>query len=142
MPAERLERNVSVDDQSGLNSLSRRERQIMTICFSLGEASATDIWQRLPDQPSQTAVRTLLRILEEKGHLDHAKRGRKFIYKPTRPRRNVGRSALRTVLKTFFDGSLGEAVAAHLSDPVANPSDEELCRLADLVREARQKEDR
>lgn len=131
---------MPVDDQNGLNSLSRRERQIMTICFSLGEASATDVWQRLPDQPSRTAVRTLLGILEEKGHLDHAKRGREFIYKPTRPRRNVGQSALRTVLHTFFDGSLGEAVAAHLADPGAGPGDDELRRLAGLIREARQKE--
>jgi len=128
------------EDKSGLNGLSRRERQIMTICFSLGEASATDVWRRLPDPPSRTAVRTLLGILEEKGHLDHAKRGREFIYKPTRPRRKAGQSALRTVLQTFFDGSLEEAVAAHLSDPGAAPSDEELRRLAGLIREARQKE--
>jgi predicted transcriptional regulator len=129
-----------MDDSHGLSSLSRRERQIMTICFSLGEASATEVWSRLPDQPSRTAVRTLLRILEEKGQLEHTKRGREFIYKPTRPRLSAGRSALQTVLQTFFDGSLEEAVAAHLSDPGAAPDDEELRRLAGLIREARRKE--
>ncbi len=129
-----------MDDQNALNSLSRRERQIMTICFSLREASATDVWQRLPDPPSRTAVRTLLRILEEKGHLTHTKRGREFIYKPTHPRLNAGQSALRTVLQTFFNGSLEEAVAAHLSDPGGTADEDELKRLAGLIREARKKE--
>ncbi len=131
-----------MEEQNELNGLSRRERQIMTICFSLGEASATDVWQRMPDQPSRTSVRTLLGILEEKGRLEHRKRGREFIYKPTRPRLVAGQSALRTVLQTFFGGSLEEAVAAHLSDPGAAPSEEELKRLAGLIRDARRKEDR
>lgn len=128
-----------MDDQS---SLSRRERQIMSICFSLGKASATDVWERLPDPPSRTAVRTLLRILEEKGHLKHTKQGREFVYKPTTPKLNAGQSALRTVLHTFFNGSLEQAVAAYLSAPRGTPSDEELKRLAGLIREARRKENR
>ncbi len=126
-----------MDDQ---NSLSRRERQIMTVCFSLGEASATQIWQRLPDKPSRTAVRTLLRILEEKGHVEHTKRGREFIYRPTRARLKAGQSAFRSVLHTFFGGSLEEAVAAHLADPSGAPNDDELKRLAGLIRAARRKE--
>jgi predicted transcriptional regulator len=126
-----------MDDQ---NRLSRRERQIMSIIFAQGEASAADVWQQLPDQPSRTAVRTLLRILEQKGHLQHYKRGREFVYHPTRPRLDAGQSALRAVLQTFFDGSLEKAVAAHLSDPSAAPGRDELHRLVGLIREARRKE--
>ena len=96
--------------------LSRRERQIMDAVYARGEASATEVWQDLHDPPSHTAVRTLLRILEEKGHLRHKKQGRRFIYRPTRPRGRAGRSALKGVLETFFDGSLEKAVAAHLAD--------------------------
>ena len=123
------------------SQLSRRERQIMNVVYARAEASAAEVWRELPDPPSRTAVRTLLRILEEKGHLRHRKQGRRFIYRPTRPRRRAGRSALRGVLETFFDGSLEKAVAAHLSDPAAELSPEELKRLARLVREARKRED-
>ena len=126
-----------MDDQ---NQLSRRERQIMTILFAQAEASATEVWEQLPDPPSRTAVRTLLRILEAKGHVQHFKRGREFIYQPVRPRADAGQSALLSVLQTFFDGSLEKAVAAHLSDPGAVPDSDELRRLATLIREARKKE--
>jgi predicted transcriptional regulator len=126
-----------MDEQS---QLSRRERQIMSIVYTRGEASVTEVWQALADRPSRTAVRTLLRILEEKGHLRHAKRGREFIYTPVRPRGDVGQSALKGVLTTFFDGSLEKAVAAHLSEPGIEISDEELRRLDRLIREAREKE--
>jgi BlaI family penicillinase repressor len=128
---------VQMDEQ---NQLSRRERQIMSIIYAQGEASAVEVWQALPDRPSRTAVRTLLRILEEKGRLRHRKGGRQFVYRPTKPRGRAGRSALQGVLTTFFDGSLEKAVAAHLSDPTARPSPEELERLARLIREARNQE--
>lgn len=121
--------------------LSRRERQIMDVVYARGEVSATDVWQSLPDPPSRTAVRTLLRILEEKGHLRHEKRAREFIYRPTKPRGRAGRSALRRVLETFFDGSLEKAVASHLSDPSVKLSVDELERLASLIREAEEKEE-
>lgn len=120
--------------------LSRRERQIMDIIYARAEASATEVWQALADRPSRTAVRTLLRILEEKGHLRHEKRGRQFIYRPTRPRRRAGQSALQRVLHTFFDGSLEKAVAAHLGHPASELSPEELERLLHLINEARKKE--
>ena len=122
------------------NQLSRRERQIMSVIYARGQASAIEVWEALPDRPSRTAVRTLLRILEEKGRLRHSKRGRQFVYRPTRPRGRAGRSALQGVLATFYDGSLEKAVAAHLSDPRARPSPEELDRLARLIREARNQE--
>ena len=92
--------------------LSRRERQIMDIVYTLGKASVTEVLGHLPDPPTRMSVRTTMRILEEKGHLKHTKRSREFIYQPTRRRRRVGQSALRRVLETFFDGSLEQAVAA------------------------------
>ncbi len=119
--------------------LSRRERQMMDIIYALGEASATQVLDVLPDPPTRTTVRTVLRILEEKGHLRHRKRGREFIYGPTRSRSRAAQSALRRVLRTFFDGSFEKAVAFHLSDPRSGLSDPELKRLADLIRQARKR---
>ncbi len=121
-------------------NLSRRERQIMDIIYAQGEASATDVVERIPDAPTRTSVRTLLRILEEKGHLVHARRGREFYYRPTRPRQRAGQSAFQRVLKTFFDGSLERAVAAHLADRNNDLSPEELQRLSDLIAKAKRKE--
>ena len=116
--------------------LSRRERQIMDVVYSHGEASATRVLEGIPDPPSRAAVRTMLRILEDKGNLKHVKRGREFIYRPIRPRKRAGQSAMRRVLSTFFDGSLEQAVAAHLGDSAAELSTEELNRLAELIRHA------
>ncbi len=122
--------------------LSRRERQIMDVVYARGSASATDVWQDLPDPPTRTAVRTLMRILEQKGHLKHTVRGREFIYRPMSAHSRVGQSALRRVLHTFFGDSLERAVASHLSDTSARLDPEELKRLAALVEEARKKEAR
>ena len=119
--------------------LSRRERQIMDVIYAQGEASAAEVLAALPDPPSKTAVRTLLRILEEKGHLKHKQDGLRYVYLPTRRRGSAGRSALSRVLQTFFDGSLEKAVAAHLGDSTADLSDEELARLAELINQARKK---
>ena len=119
--------------------LSRRERQLMDIIFAQGEATAVDVLRRLPDPPSRTAVRTLLRILEAKGHLKHVQRGREFVYQPTLPRLTAGRSAFQRVLQTFFGGSLEEAVAAYLADSSANLSADELKRLSGLIQNARSK---
>ena len=122
-----------MDDQS---QLSRRERQIMDIVYARQEASATDVLAELPNPPSRASVRTMLRILEERQHLKHYKKGREFIYQPIRPRRRAGQSAMRRILRTFFDGSLEQAVAAHLGDSAARLSTEELSRLARLIRQA------
>jgi BlaI family transcriptional regulator, penicillinase repressor len=119
--------------------LSRRERQIMDIVYRRGETTAADVLAELDDAPSNTAVRTFLRILEEKGHLKHRQDGLKYVYQPTRPRGHAGRSALQRVLQTFFDGSLEKAVAAHLGDAANDLSAEELARLADLINQARKK---
>lgn len=119
--------------------LSRRERQIMDVIYARGAATAAEVLQGLSDPPSKTAVRTLLRILEDKGHLRHVEEGRQYVYKPCRPRLRAGRSAFQRVLQTFFGGSLERAVAAHLGDSASNLSAEELQRLADLIRQARSK---
>jgi BlaI family transcriptional regulator, penicillinase repressor len=118
--------------------LSKRERQIMDAVYARGEATVSQVVEGIPDPPMRGALRTLLRILEHKGHLTHRKQGREFIYRPTRPRGQAGRSALGRVLDVFFGGSLGDAVAAHLSDPrrAARLSPEELRRLSDLIENA------
>jgi predicted transcriptional regulator len=121
--------------------LSRRERQIIEVIYAKGEATASDVLERMPDPPTRTAVRTFLRILEDKGHLKHTKRGREFVYQPTRRRERAGQSALQRVLQTFFDGSLEKAVASHLADPGSEISPEELQRLSALIRQTRQKEE-
>ena len=121
------------------DGLSRRERQIMDIVYARGSATAVDVLEDLPDPPSKTAVRTLLRILEEKGHLKHVQQGREYLYQPSRPRLRAGKSALQRVLQTFFDGSLEQAVAAHLADSATNLTADELARLADLIQQAQHK---
>ncbi|HYV35415.1 MAG TPA: BlaI/MecI/CopY family transcriptional regulator [Gemmataceae bacterium] len=119
--------------------LSRRERQIMEIIYRRGRATAVEVHAELPDAPSKTAVRTLLRILEEKGHLNHEQEGLAFVFAPRQPRNQAASSAFRRVLDTFFEGSLEKAVAAHLGDATGELSAEELQRLADLIRQARKK---
>ena len=119
-------------------NLSRRERQIMDVVYARGEVSAADVHAALPDPPSRTAVRTLLRILEDKGHVQHRRDGLRYLYRPSRPRGPAGRSAFRRVLDTFFDGSLANAVAAHLGD-ATDLSPAELARLAALINQARKK---
>ncbi len=118
-------------------SLSRRERQILDVVYALGRASAAEVVTRLPDAPSKTAVRTFLRILEEKGHLVHDEEGRTYVYRPSRPRERAGAGAFRRVLDVFFAGSLEEAVAAHLGESAEDLDDAQLKRLGGLIRDAR-----
>jgi predicted transcriptional regulator len=117
--------------------LSRREREIMDIVYARGEATATHVRQAMADPPTRTAVRTMMGILEEKGHLKHHKHGREFVYTPTRPRARAGQSDLARVVDTFFDSSLEKAVSSHLLNPRTEVSADELKRLAQLIREAR-----
>src|SRR5262245_34184556 len=100
--------------QEQADPLSRRERQIMDVVYRLGEATAVQVHVELPDPPSRTAVRTFLRILEEKGYLQHRQDGLAYVYLPTRPREREARNAFRRLLSTFFEGSLEKALAAHL----------------------------
>lgn len=120
-------------------TLSRRERQIMDVIYARDGATATQTLEGLPDPPSRTAVRTFLRILEEKGHLKHHKEGREFFYLPTRPRRFAARSAMRRLLRVFYGGSIEKAVAAHLADPNTELSKADLKRLTALINRANRK---
>ena len=117
--------------------MSRREREIMEIVYEAGTATLTEILARVQDPPTRPALRSILGILESKGQLKHGKSGREFVYRPTAARKRVGRSALRRVLDTFFSGSLGEAVATHLSDPDGDLSDEDLDQLMQLIEQRR-----
>jgi len=117
--------------------LSRRERQIMDIVYAAGKASAAQVHQSLEDRPSYSAVRALMRILEEKGHLTHTAEGNRYIYMPTRGRKEASRSAVRRLLRTFFDGSAEQALAALLEASPSGPAAEELDRMARLIDQAR-----
>lgn len=119
--------------------LSRRERQIMDIVFARGEATTNDVLDGMSDPPSRTSVRTILRILEEKGFVKHRVAGREYVYRPVQSRRKAASSALKQVLNTFFEGSLSNAVAAHLSEP-RGVDDDELSRLEELIGDARRGE--
>lgn len=118
-------------------SLSRRERQIMDIVYRLGRAAASEVTEQLPDPPSYSAVRALLRILEAKGHLKHEQDGPRYVYLPVVPREKARTSALDALLKTFFEGSPEMAVAALLDRSSARLTDDELDRLAGLIARAR-----
>ncbi|YCM44312.1 BlaI/MecI/CopY family transcriptional regulator [Verrucomicrobiaceae bacterium 227] len=123
-----------------LSHLSRREREIMEIVFSLGETTLTGILERVDNPPTRPALRSIIGILETKGKLIQGKkRGREFTFRPAESRKRVGKSALTRVLDTFFSGSLGDAVATHLNDPRAKYSDEELAELAALIESKRTK---
>jgi len=98
------------------HNLSRRERQILDVLYSSGRATAAEVQQALPNAPSYSAVRTLLRILEDKGHVRHEQDGTRYVYTPTVERENARRSALRHVLDTFFGGSATQAMAALLDE--------------------------
>lgn len=123
---------------SAHHQLSRRERQIMDIVYRLGEATAAEVMENLPDPPSYSAVRALLRILEEKTHLRHRQEGPRYVYVPTVPLDAAKQSALKHVLSTFFEGSVTQAVAALLDLGQDDLSDAELHRLARLIDQAHQ----
>ena len=117
-------------------NLSRRERQIMDVIYELKEATATQVLERLPSPPGYSAVRALLRVLEQKGHLTHHQDGPRYVFAPTLPRERARRSALRHLLKTFFDNSAEDAVAALLDISEDSLSQDDLDRLADLIKKA------
>jgi predicted transcriptional regulator len=119
------------------NDLSRRERQIIDILYARGQATAADVQTALPDPPSYSAVRAMLRILEEKGHVKHEQDGPRYVYVPTLGRDNAQRSALHHLLKTFFGGSAEQAISALLDESSQRLSDAELDRLARLIDHAR-----
>jgi predicted transcriptional regulator len=117
--------------------LTRRERQIMDILFRRGRATAAEVMEELPGEPSYSTVRTQLRVLEEKGHVRHEEDGVRFIYMPAVARHAARKSALRHLVETFFDGSSEKAVAALLGGEGSKLSDEQLERIAELIARAR-----
>jgi predicted transcriptional regulator len=118
-------------------SLSRRERQIMDIIYELKDATAAQVLERLPNPPSYSAVRALLRVLENKGHLCHTQDGPRYVYSPTMSRDKARKNALRHLQKTFFNGSTEEVMAALLDISDDNLSEEEFERLRALIEKAR-----
>jgi len=119
--------------------LSKRERQIMDVVYSLGSATASQVLEHMENPPSRSSVRTFLTILEDRGFLRHKKVGKEYLYEPTRPRHSVGKSALQRVIDVFFGGSLEKAVTAHLLDPKTEVSKEELKRLSAIIGQAKKK---
>lgn len=117
--------------------LSRREREILDILYARREASAAEVQADMAEPPSYSAVRGLLRVLLEKGHVRARKVGVKNVYRPTRSRGVAGRKALARALETFYDGDLGEAVAALLHVSGNEVSDAERDRLLALIDDAR-----
>jgi predicted transcriptional regulator len=119
--------------------LSRRERQIMDIIYQRGQATAAEVMESLPNPPGYSAVRAMLRLLEEKGYLTHDQDGPRYVFLPTLAREKARHSALKQMLTTFFDGSTEEAVAALLNLSRSKLSKEELDRLSAMIEEARKK---
>ena len=117
------------------STLSRRERQIMDALYALGQATAAQVRERLPEPPGYSAVRALLRILEEKGHVRHEEDGPRYVFAPRLDKEKAQQSAVRHLVQTFFDGSAEQAMAALLDTRTL--SHEELVRMALLIEEAR-----
>jgi BlaI family transcriptional regulator, penicillinase repressor len=117
-------------------SLSRRERQIMDILFQCGSAVASEIHEALPDPPSYSAVRAALSVLEKKGHIQHDLQGLRYVWKPRVPRQSARRTALRHLVKTFFDGSVEQTVAALLDEASIKLDRSELDRLRKIIAKA------
>ena len=120
-----------------VSALSRRERQIMDVVYQRGQATAAEVRDHLPAAPSNSAVRALLTILVNKGFLKITEDGPRYMYQPTHPRDEAGRSAIQGVVKTFFEGSVENAVAALLDARDARLSDAEISRLKTLIEQAR-----
>ncbi len=117
--------------------LSRRERQIMDVIYRLEQATVQEVLAEMDDPPSYSAVRAMLRILEEKGHLKHTEDGNRYIYQPTQGKESARKSALKHLLDTFFDDSIEHAVAALLDVKKRELSEDELTRIKQLIDEAR-----
>ena len=118
-------------------ALSKRERQIMDLLYRLGRGTATEVRDLLPGSPSDSTVRTQLRVLEEKGHVRHEEVGLRYVYVPIISRQTARRAALRHLVDTFFDGSTAKIVTTLLDSEASRLSDDELDRIAALIAAAR-----
>ncbi len=128
---------MKIGMSKGTSSLTRREREIMDILHRRRRATAHEVHAELPDPPSYSAVRALLRLLEERGHVRHTQEDQRYVYRPVVGPSDARRSALAHVVKTFFAGSVEEAVAALVESPRTRLSREELDRLSDLIDRAK-----
>lgn len=117
--------------------LSRREREVMDLVFAQGEATLSQILEGMESPPTRPALRSILTILEGKGHLKHRQEGREFIYQPVHSREEVGQSTLSRVIGTFFGGSLTQALAAYLSHPQTQLSEAEITELRSFLDQAK-----
>ena len=118
-------------------NLSRRERQIMDVVYAAGEATAAEVVEALPDNLSNSTVRTLLRILVEKGHLKQEFDGPRYVYRPKRSRSKAALGELKRIVETFFDGSVEQAIAGLLQSPDLELNEDELDRLGRMIEEVR-----
>jgi len=123
-------------------NLSRRERQIMDILYELGEATAQDVMQRLPDPPSYSAVRAMLRKLEDKGHIQHKEVGAKYVFYPVVNHEQASRNAISRLVKTFYDGSAAQAVNALLGMSFEDISKEEQEQIESMIAAAKEREEK
>ncbi len=123
-----------------MTHLSRRERQIMDAIYARGRATAAEVQAGLPDPPSYSAVRAMLRKLEGKGHLRHVADGPRYVFVPRVPRSQARSTAMAGLVRTFFDGSISRAVAAFLDEGSAELTEEELARLGAMIEQARRGE--
>jgi predicted transcriptional regulator len=122
--------------------LSRRERQIMDVIYRRGSATAAEITTELPDPPTSTAVRTMLRILEDKGHIAHTRDGVRYVYKAVVDREKARESVMTHVVRTFFNGSAEQAIATLIDKSGPQLTDDELGRLAAMIEKARKRQGR
>jgi BlaI family penicillinase repressor len=120
--------------------LSRREREIMDVLYRVTRATAAEVQEGMPEAPSYSAVRTMLRILEEKGHVRHEQDGPRYVYIPTVARDKAKRSALKHVVNTFFDGSASQVMAALIELSPRDMDEDELARIRQLIDKAKGKE--
>jgi BlaI family penicillinase repressor len=129
---------VPMSKKRQLLNLSRRERQIMDAVYQLGEATAVDVLESIPDPPGNASIRKLLSILEEKGYLKHRREGHRFLYSPTVPAAQARDTALRHLLTTFFKGSVANATIALLSMSEQSLSEDELEAISELIEKSKQ----
>ncbi len=131
---------MSKSQPSEPDPLSRRERQIMDVLLPLGSATARDIWDRLPDQPTYSTARKLLSVLEAKGHVKHRRAGKSYVYAPAKPRGKMAEAALKRLRDTFFGGSAEQVVSGLLNLSDTELSQDELSRIAAIINQAQETE--
>ena len=129
-----------LEKQHKTAKLSRRERQIMEILYQRGKAAAAEVREAMEDPPGYSAVRAMLRVLEEKGHIRHVEEGLRYVYVPVVSREKAKRSALKQLLSTFFSDSPEQMVAALLDVSSKELSEEELNRMSKMIENAKKEE--